>query len=157
MSNGTQRTLAATLGMRASFGTPTRRSVPSAMARCTARRSVQDELPEFPNDVLIQLARQAGHDAERLILRHGCLVSPLVDHRREGVADRHHAHEIVELACLKDPNFALAHAGIAYTCFLEVFHGYGDNPAEWLAQGLAAGEQAVALDDKDGFTLNGPG
>ena len=57
-------------------------------------------------------------------------------------------HESVE----RDPNFAVAHAGIAGTCFIEVLLGFGDNPTEWLATGLAAGEQAVALDDKDGFT-----
>ena len=51
-----------------------------------------------------------------------------------------------------DPNFALAHAGIAFTCYMEVFYGFGDNQADRLAQGLAAGEQAIALDDKDGFT-----
>jgi adenylate cyclase len=51
----------------------------------------------------------------------------------------------------RDPEFALAHGGIAYTCFHEVFHDYDDNPAEWLARGIAAGEHAVALDDKDSF------
>jgi adenylate cyclase len=57
-------------------------------------------------------------------------------------------HESVE----RDPNFALAHAGIAFNCYIEVMQGFGDDPTEWLAAGLAAGEQAVALDDKDGFT-----
>ena len=46
----------------------------------------------------------------------------------------------------------MAHAGIAYTCYQEINQGFGDNPAEWLAQGLAAGDKAVSLDDKDGFT-----
>jgi TolB-like protein/class 3 adenylate cyclase len=51
-----------------------------------------------------------------------------------------------------DPNFALAHAGIAFTCYMEVFHDFSSNPDEWLAQGLTAGERAVALDQKDSFT-----
>jgi adenylate cyclase len=63
-------------------------------------------------------------------------------------AARNLFHKAVE----RDPNFALASAGIALTCYLEIHQGFGDDPAEWLAQGLAAGEQAVALDDKDGFT-----
>ncbi len=52
----------------------------------------------------------------------------------------------------RDPNFALPYASIAITCFIEVTFDYGDNPAERLTQGLAAGERAVALDDKDGLT-----
>jgi len=66
--------------------------------------------------------------------------------------DSEEARKFFLKAIEHDPNFAAAHAGVAYTCYLEVFHGFGDNPAEWLAQGLAAGEQAVALDDMDGFT-----
>jgi adenylate cyclase len=56
-------------------------------------------------------------------------------------------HDAVE----RDTNFALAHAGIAATCFVEVLLGFSDNRSEWLAQGLATAEQAVALDDMDGF------
>jgi len=66
--------------------------------------------------------------------------------------DSEEARNFFLKAIERDPNFAAAHAGIAYTCYLEVFHRFGDNPAEWLAQGLAAGEQAVVLDDMDGFT-----
>jgi len=56
-------------------------------------------------------------------------------------------HEAVE----RDPKFALAHAGIAYTCSNDVQYIYGYDPAERLEQGIAAGEHAVDLDDKDGF------
>ena len=62
------------------------------------------------------------------------------------------ARNLFHKAVERDPNFALAHAGIGLTCYLEVLLGLGDNRTEWLATGLAAGEQAVALDDKDGFT-----
>ncbi len=65
--------------------------------------------------------------------------------------DSEAARNLFRKAVERDPNFALAHAGIASTCNVAVFQGFGENPAEWLAQGLAAGEQAVALDDKDGF------
>ena len=62
------------------------------------------------------------------------------------------ARNLFRKAVERDPSFALAHAGIAFTCFSEVHYDYGDNPAECLAQGLAAGEQAVALGAMDGFT-----
>lgn len=51
----------------------------------------------------------------------------------------------------RDPDFALAHAGISLSCYNEVIDGYSVNSAKWLAQGLAAGEKAVTLDDKDSF------
>ena len=66
--------------------------------------------------------------------------------------DNEAARTLFLKAVERDPNFALPHAGIAFTCFREVYYGFGDNPVECLAKGLAAGEQAVALDDKDGFT-----
>jgi adenylate cyclase len=66
--------------------------------------------------------------------------------------DNEEARSIFHKAVERDPNFALAHAGIALTCQTDVLQGFADNPAERLAQGLAAGEHAVALDDKDGFT-----
>ncbi len=62
------------------------------------------------------------------------------------------ARNLFRKAVERDPSFALAHAGIAFTCFSEVHYDFGDNPAECLAQGLAAGEQAVALGAMDGFT-----
>jgi tetratricopeptide (TPR) repeat protein len=61
------------------------------------------------------------------------------------------AHRLFLEAVERDPNFALAHGGIAYSCFQELFHNYDDNKAEWLARGVAAGEHAVALDDKDSY------
>jgi len=65
--------------------------------------------------------------------------------------DNKEARNMFNKAIERDPKFALAHAGIAYTCFNEVQYIYGCDPAEQLAQGLAAGEHAVVLDDKDGF------
>ncbi len=62
------------------------------------------------------------------------------------------ARNLFHKAVERDPNFALAHAGIALTCHMDVLQGFGDNPAERLAKGLAAGKHAVAMDDKDGFT-----
>jgi adenylate cyclase len=61
------------------------------------------------------------------------------------------ARTLFDKAIARDPDFALPHAGIAYVCFLEVFQGYDTAHDEFLVQGLAAGERAVALDDKDGF------
>lgn len=62
------------------------------------------------------------------------------------------ARDLFARAIERDPDLAAAHAGIALTCFREFNQGFGDSSAERLAQGLAAGEQAVALDDKDGST-----
>ncbi len=67
-------------------------------------------------------------------------------------ADNGEARNLFLKAVERDPNFALAHAGIAFTCALEVIQGYSDDPAECLTKGLAAGERAVALDDKDSLT-----
>jgi len=67
-------------------------------------------------------------------------------------ADNEAAYSLFLKAIERDPSFALAHAGIAFTCAMEVFQDFGDDPAATLAKGLAAGERAVALDDKDGFT-----
>jgi len=61
------------------------------------------------------------------------------------------ARTLFDQAIVRDPDFALPHAGIAYVCFFEVFQGYDIDHEEALNQGLAAGERAVALDDKDGF------
>ena len=61
------------------------------------------------------------------------------------------ARTLFDRAIARDPDFALPHAGIAYVCFFEVFQGYDIAHDEGLDQGLAAGERAVALDDKDGF------
>ena len=66
--------------------------------------------------------------------------------------DNEEARNLFRSAVERDPSFALAHAGIGLTCYMELFQGFGDNPAERSAQGLAASEQAVVLDDKDGFT-----
>jgi adenylate cyclase len=66
--------------------------------------------------------------------------------------DNEAARNLFYKAIERDPNFALAHAGIAFTCHMDVLQDFGDNPAERLAKGLAAGEHAVTLDDKDGFT-----
>jgi adenylate cyclase len=66
--------------------------------------------------------------------------------------DNEAARTLFLKAVERDPNFACPHAGFAFTCFREVYYGFGDNPVECLAKGLAAGEHAVALDDKDGFT-----
>ncbi len=61
------------------------------------------------------------------------------------------ARALFDKAIARDPDFALPHAGIAYVCYFEVFQGYVIAHDEVLDQGLAAGERAVALDDKDGF------
>jgi len=61
------------------------------------------------------------------------------------------ARALFDQAVARDPDFALPYAGIAYVCFFEVFQGFAVAHDENLDQGLAAGERAVALDDKDGF------
>ena len=67
-------------------------------------------------------------------------------------ADNEEALNLFAKAAERDPNFALAHAGIAFTCAMDLFQSLGDDPAAALTKGLEAGEQAVALNEKDGFT-----
>jgi TolB-like protein len=66
--------------------------------------------------------------------------------------DNEAARHLFQQAMERDPDFAPAHAAFALTCYVEVNHGYGDDPVECLAAGLAAAEKAVTLDDNDGFS-----
>lgn len=54
-------------------------------------------------------------------------------------------------AIQQDPEFAPAHAGVALTFVLDLFLGLGGDPNESLRLGVESGEQAVALDDRDGY------
>ena len=65
--------------------------------------------------------------------------------------DNEEARNLFHQAVERDPEFARAHAGIALIFMLDVFIGLGDDPAESVRQGIAAGERAIALDDKDGY------
>ncbi len=66
-------------------------------------------------------------------------------------ADILEAQNLFKQAVERDPTFALAHAGVAFTWALVMLHGVGDATDNGLAAGIAAGEQAVALDEMDGF------
>ena len=48
-----------------------------------------------------------------------------------------------------DPNFASAHAGLAYALYLSVLLGFGADPASALGEARAAAESALALDGDD--------
>jgi adenylate cyclase len=50
-----------------------------------------------------------------------------------------------------DPNFALAHASLAFVRTGEFEEGWTDDPDAVLAEALAAAKRAVALDDSDGY------
>ena len=50
-----------------------------------------------------------------------------------------------------DPNFALAHASLAFVRAGEFEEGWTDDPDAVLAEALAAAKRAVALDDSDGY------
>ena len=50
-----------------------------------------------------------------------------------------------------DPNFALAHASLAFVLTGEFEEGWTDDPDAVLAEALAAAKRAVALDDSDGY------
>jgi adenylate cyclase len=60
--------------------------------------------------------------------------------------DNEEAHASFRKATERDPSFSLAYAGIAMSCYVEVFHDFSDDTDEWINQGLAAGERAVTLD-----------
>ena len=50
-----------------------------------------------------------------------------------------------------DPNFALAHASLAFVLTGEFEEGWTDDPNAVLAEALAAAKRAVSLDDADGY------
>jgi len=60
--------------------------------------------------------------------------------------DNEEAHASFRKATERDPRFSLAYAGIAMSCYVEIFHGFSDDTDEWVNQGLVAGERAVSLD-----------
>jgi adenylate cyclase len=66
--------------------------------------------------------------------------------------DNREARSFFKKAIRADPNFATAHAGIAYTHYNSVFRGYDDNPSEGLSQAQTASERSIQLDDKDSFS-----
>jgi len=63
--------------------------------------------------------------------------------------DNEKARKLFERAIERDPEFALAYAGLAVICTTDVSQGFSENPSETIAQGLAAAERAVAADDKE--------
>jgi|RhiMetdeSRZDD1v2_1073273.scaffolds.fasta_scaffold41519_7 adenylate cyclase len=50
-----------------------------------------------------------------------------------------------------DPNFALAHASLAFVRAGQFEEGWSDDPKAALAEALAAAKRAVALEDSDGY------
>ena len=64
--------------------------------------------------------------------------------RRETRPDLEFAMQMFDLAILLDPDFALAHAGIAHACAM--IHGWHDPDARWIDKGVAACERALQLD-----------
>ena len=65
--------------------------------------------------------------------------------------DNEEARALFHKSAERDPSFSLAYAGIAMSCYAEVFHFFSDNVDEWVTRGLAAGERAVALDGAECF------
>ena len=64
--------------------------------------------------------------------------------RRGTRADLEFAMQMFEQAISLDPNFALAHAGMAQTCGL--FHYFHEPQAKWIQKGHAACERALKID-----------
>ncbi len=65
--------------------------------------------------------------------------------------DNAKAQEFFRRATEIDGGFAPAHAGLAYTLFLSVMLGFGDDPALSVAAAYEAAQRAVALDPDDAF------
>lgn len=61
------------------------------------------------------------------------------------------AKTLFERAIGQSPDFALPHAGLAYTALVESAFHFVDDPTPVIAAGLGHAEQAVALDDADAF------
>jgi len=64
--------------------------------------------------------------------------------RRGTRADLDFAMQMYERAIALDPNFALAHAGIAHVCGL--LHYFHEPQAKWVQRGMAACERALRVD-----------
>ena len=67
--------------------------------------------------------------------------------RRVTRTDLQFAMQLYEQAVTVDPNFALAHAGIAYVCGL--FYEWHDRDDRWIQKGLAACERALAIEPRN--------
>jgi len=61
------------------------------------------------------------------------------------------AAQLLRQATEIDPNFALAHASLAFVRAGEFEEGWTDDPEAVLAEALAAAKWAVGLDDSDGY------
>lgn len=61
------------------------------------------------------------------------------------------AARLLKQAIELDPNFALAHASLAFVRAGEFEAGWGGDPDAVLAEAFAAAKRAVALDDSDGY------
>jgi adenylate cyclase len=59
------------------------------------------------------------------------------------------AKQLLERACQLDPQFAAAHAELAYTHVAEIVRGLTDDPKTSLERAAAAAEKAVMLDPRD--------
>jgi non-specific serine/threonine protein kinase len=64
--------------------------------------------------------------------------------RRVTHADLQFAMQMYDQAVALDPGFALAHAGLAYTCGL--FYEWHEHEPRWIEKGLAACERALQLE-----------
>ena len=68
------------------------------------------------------------------------------DVKRDGLAE---AKRLFQRACELDPEFAVAHADLAWTHVAEIVRGLTDDPKASLDQAADAAERAVALDPRD--------
>jgi non-specific serine/threonine protein kinase len=71
--------------------------------------------------------------------------------RRETRSDLDFAIQMYEQAIERDPQFALAYAGISYVC--GVIYDMHDHSDRWVEKGQAAAERALALDPNAGEAL----
>ncbi len=70
---------------------------------------------------------------------------------RNAAEDNVEAQSCFRRAIELDPNFAPAHAALAYALFLAVLHAFGGEPQTLLAAAAAAAERAIVIDPDDPF------
>jgi adenylate cyclase len=117
---------------------------------------LQDELTEAisaqVNTELSEIERQQAHKKVGTDLNAWDLFQRGMWHfykfRKDDMAE---AGRLFQLACDQAPDFANAHAGIAFVAFNSIIFGFTQDQASILEQGLREAEKAVELDERDSF------